>query len=98
MDADEEQGGSAERRCHLRLLAIAPAFDQSSYSRVVHSTLKNLGACEVQHLAINHRGPVVRTPWLIHPNPRIGDRYGIIEAMTLAKAFVPDVIFIFNSL
>ena len=80
----------------LRLLAIGPAFDGTSYSRVVENTIAHLEDCDIVHLAVNCRD-VPAAVWRVRPNPRVGDRYGLIEASSIADEFKPDVIFVFNS-
>jgi D-inositol-3-phosphate glycosyltransferase len=85
--------GASQR---LRILAIGPAFDGTSYSRVVENTLANLEYCEIVHLAVNCRD-VPAAAWRARPNPRVGDRYGLIEAASIADEVAPDVVYVFNS-
>jgi glycosyltransferase involved in cell wall biosynthesis len=94
---DELTAGGAEGRRRPRLLAVGPALDRSSYSRIVHGTLEHLRGWEIDHLGINYREPLVETPWRIHPNSATGDRFGIGATVALAKAAAPDAIFVFNS-
>lgn len=63
----------------------------------MESTLGHLSACDVDHVAVNFRGAPPDRPWRIHPNPRIGDRYGLIETAAVADTVAPDAIFVFNS-
>ena len=88
-------GDTSSRR--LRLLAVGPALDLSSYSRVVHGTLAHLAGWDIDHLGINYHGSVCHSPWRIHPNRRPDDRLGIAETIALANATQPHAIFIFNS-
>jgi D-inositol-3-phosphate glycosyltransferase len=80
-----------------RLLAIGPALDQSSYARVVESTLAPLArSWEILQLAVNHRGNARDAGWRILPNPQAGDRFGLESIAPLVSAFRPDALFVFN--
>jgi len=80
-----------------RLLAVGPALDQSSYCRVIDSTLRHLPGWEIDQLGVNYRGELRENGWRIHPNRHNGDRYGIAETIALAQRIAPDVAFVFNS-
>jgi D-inositol-3-phosphate glycosyltransferase len=81
-----------------RLLAVGPAFDQSSYARVVEATLGPLAASwDIIQLAVNHRGAPVDAGWRILPNRATGDRYGVTQIPPLVAEFAPHAVFVFNS-
>jgi glycosyltransferase involved in cell wall biosynthesis len=81
-----------------RLLAVGPALDQSSYARVVHSTLAAWPeGWEIRQIAVNHRGGPADAGWRILPNPNIGDRYAIEQIAPAVSSWAPDAIFVFNS-
>jgi glycosyltransferase involved in cell wall biosynthesis len=80
-----------------RLLAVGPAADLSSYSRVLHSTFRHLSAdWEIHHFGVNYRGEPFDDGWSVLPNPSIGDRYGVAQIPGLVERLKPDVIFLFN--
>ncbi len=82
-----------------RLLALGPAADSSSYCRVLHGIFRYLSEdWEIDHFGINYRGEPFdfNAGWHVHPNPSIGDRYGVSQVPGLVSRLEPDVIFLFN--
>ncbi len=74
-----------------RLLAVGPALDQSSYARVVQSTLEAWPeGWEIRQIAVNHRGGPADVGWRILPNPNIGDRYAIEQIAPAVSSWAPD--------
>jgi glycosyltransferase involved in cell wall biosynthesis len=91
-------GPLSARGERARLLAIGPALDQSSYARVVESTLAPLAhSWEILQLAVNHRGEARHAGWQIVPNPHAGDRFGVASIGPLVSAFRADALFLFNA-
>jgi len=87
--------GLRERR--PRLLAVGPALDQSSYARVMQSTLAALAdRWDIHQLAVNHRGPAANLGWPILPNENPVDRYAVGQIPPLVDALAPDAVFVFN--
>jgi len=95
-----------------RLLAIGPAFDGSSYARVVESTLEPLSAMwEIVHVAVNYHGgggvgvgqalslsrQAKSLSYTLVPNADPFDRYASATTNAVAESFEPDVIFVFDS-
>ena len=90
---------AADRTSGLpHLLAIGPALDQSSYARVVESTLAPLASSwEIHQLAVNFHGEARHARWRILPTPHAGDRFGLHSIAPLVSELRPDALFLFNS-
>ena len=78
-----------------KILLVGQAVKPTGYARVLRSIFAQLRqSFDLVQFGLDHRGPIINSPWPILPNRRLGDPFGVEQLPAILAEHRPEVVFI----